>query len=399
MSVYIAVSTDAFEETRAKAKRDKATYANVRRPLRGIQVKENTYGILRVLTASGDPIPLFDSSAAAEDVGSDGIGRSPMYANFLITGISEQRAEKQQIIQTFGEDYVYFFGEQPRFLSVQGALINTKDFNWKSEFWTNYDQYLRGTKLVERNARLYFYFDDIVVEGYMIAADTAARGDLPHLLNLNFSLFITNYAILSTVGSVYFGKSSSGQKGGTALEPILPRGNAGPMAQPGGLTGFLARSGLQDAAYSVQAALEKIRNAFYSRALVVPSNLETTVVVDPITNLGQYGSAPTNRPIYEMTDEYVERAPANLSGRAKVGYLAEQKRVEAQLALRDPVALEARARAEFEKAGIDTGTPSAMMSILGRGAFAAAQYTAPFALKKISGGTIGQVDQATQLLR
>jgi hypothetical protein len=403
MAVYLAVSTDAFAETRAVAARQRVVQQNVRRPLRGIQVKPNTYASIRVKTASGADIKLLDSSSDEYDA-STKIGRSSSYANFLIQSLRESRAEKQQIIETFGEDYVYFFGERPRFLEVQGVLINSADFNWKSEFWTNYDQHLRGTKLVEQNARLYFYFDDTVVEGYLLGASTTEESMQPHLMPFNFQLFITNYAILSNVGSVIFGASDTGENGKSALEPILPTGNPqsaiGASLGAGGLTGFLANTAkfANDATFTIQRTLETIRNTFYGRELIVPDGIGTMVVAPAIENKGQFAAARTGQPIHTMGDEYVARSPQSLDAKTLLASKAEQARIEALLLKQDPVALELQARAEFQAAGIDTGKPNAMMAILGRGAFAAVQYAAPFGLAKVSGGKIGQADQAISSL-
>jgi hypothetical protein len=414
VAVFIQCTTDAFAAVRAAASTQQSPYDNVRRPLRGIQVKENTYATLRVKTASGEDIRLFDSSAQLEDV-KDDIGKSRAYANFLIQSFQERRAEKQQIIQTFGEDYVYFFGQEPRFISVSGVLINTRDFNWKSEFWTNYDEVLRGTKLVEKNARLYFYFDDVVVEGYMTSAAATGESQNPHLMPFQFQIFITNYAILSRVGAVTFGASSSGQQAQTALEPVYPSAIAKSKAlrdkipAAGGLTGFLASASqyANDASFAIQSTLENIKNAFYGRALVVPAGLADEVgtvgldgkVITPyVTNAGKYEAAKTGQPIYMMTDEYVEKGPTSLSGSALEAFTAEKRRINRLLGEQEPAALELRARQAFEKAGISTDTPSAMAAILGRGAFAGVQYVAPFALKKIGGGTIGIADQGTQAL-
>lgn len=401
MAVFIQATTDAFAETRATAKKHQIAQANVRRPLRGIQVKPNTYAVLRVKTASGADIPLLDSSSPTYDSSSK-IGRSVNYANFIIQSLREQRAEKQQIIETFGEDYVYFFGERPRFLDVTGVLINTADFNWKSEFWANYDQYLRGTKLVERNARVYFYFDDIVVEGYFLGASTSADSGMPHLLPLQFQMFITNYAILSNVGSVLFGSSDTGSSVRTALEPIAPT-NSMLLAQngiqaTGGLQGFLATAAkfTMDASFTIQSTLETIKNAFYGRQIVVPEGIGTMVVVPAIENKGQFSEPPTGVPIHTMTDEYVARDPTDLDARTLLASKAEEARIASLLKLQDPVVLEAQARAEFQKAGIYTGRPSAMFTILGRGAFAAIQYAAPFGIAKVGGGKIGIADQAAQ---
>jgi hypothetical protein len=392
MAVFIATVTDAFADTRLTAREQRLDQQNVRRPLRGIQVKPNTYASIRVKTASGADIKLFDSSSKNFDP-STKIGRSEAYANFIIQSLQEQRAEKQQIIETFGEDYCYFFGERPRFLDVRGVLINTQDFQWKSEFWANYDQHLRGTKLVEQNARMYFYFDDIVVEGYLIGASTSEDSQQPHLMPFNFQIFITNYAILSSVGSVLIAQSDNGNKAiqATAIGPSVTNAKlAGNAMDPGGLNGFLAKTAKynNDASFTIQRTLETIRNTFYGTELVVPDGIGTMVVAPLIENKMEFGGGVYG-PIYWNADEYPEGPPQKLDLDT-----AEQLRVLGILKLQDPVALEARARAEFEAAGIDTGKPNAMMAILGRGAFAAIQYAAPFGLAKVGGGKIGIADQA-----
>jgi hypothetical protein len=404
MAVFISCTTDAFAETRKKAGEQRVAQQNVRRPLRGIQVKPNTYAAIRVRTAGGATIPLFDSSSPDYDKGT-GIGKSDNYANFLIQNLRESRAEKQQIIETFGEDYVYFFGERPRFLEVTGMLLNTADFNWKSEFWTNYDQHLRGTKLVEKNARMYFYFDDVVVEGYMLSASTVGDSNNPHMLPMQFQLYITNYAILSKVGSVFFGTSDNGGSASQGLIAVPPETTnarlAGASVGAGGLNAFLAKTAsfADDASFSIQRTLENLRNTLYGRQLIVPPGIGTMVPATAITNQGNFGKPPSGVPIHTMADEYVARTADNiLSAQGKMQSAAERARVQALLELDGPEALDARARIEFQKAGIDTGSQSAMMALLGRGAFAAVQFAAPFALAKIGGGKIGQADQASSLL-
>lgn len=409
LAVYISVSTDAFAETfdKAKASSNRSQYANIRRPLRGIQAKPNTYAVMRVMTSGGRPIPLIDSGSSEFD--DNKIGRSETYANYIIQNIREQRAEKQQIIETFGEDYVYFFGERPRFLDVTGMLINTADFNWKSEFWANYENHLRGTKLVEQNARLYFYFDDVVVEGYLMGASMVGDANQPHMMPLQFQLFVTNYAILSSVGNVIFPYSSKYSEAGDHLTVVPPSMTATKLAGDlkageGGLNAFLAKAAkfATDASFSIQSTIETIRDTFYGRQLVVPEGLsamgDSLKFSPPIENRGKYQAAPIQRPFYEMSDEYVERDPEALSGATKAAFYREKLRLEGELKVRSPEELDANARREFKRAGISCDKPNAMMAILGRGAFAAVQYTAPFALAKVGGGKIGQADQVTQML-
>lgn len=378
MAVFISTSTNAFAEVFEENRQQ--VRPNVRRPLRGIQVKEDTYAVIRVLTATGRELPLLDSGSPVDLETQGGVGGSTTYSNFIIQDIQEARAEKQQIVETFGEDYVFFFGERPRFLNVSGVLLNTADFNWKSEFWENYERYLRGTRLVENNARMYLYFDDVVVEGYLVNAATTQSANSPYHLPFQFSMFVSNYAILSSVGSMFYQNAP--------LAGLPPEGSAaGAVAaarQVGGgsLTGFLAATQqfANSATFSIQNALENIRNTFYGRRLVVPEGIGQTLYLPPLENLASFQAAETNRPIWEQSDEYVGDPPTE----ARFDK-AEIARVNAELALRDPKTLEIRARTELEKLGVDTSRPSTSYLLLGRGAFAATQYMGTFGIRQASG--------------
>jgi len=160
--------------------------------MRGIEVKEDTYAIIKVIQADGTELALFDAGSP------DGLTSSG-YANFLLQSVQEARMEKHQIVETFGDAYIFFFGENPRFLDVQAVLLNTHDFNWRAEWWQNYHEYLRGTKLAELGARIYLFYDDIVIEGYMMQAVAQDTSQEPYTVALSFKLFITNYSNISFV--------------------------------------------------------------------------------------------------------------------------------------------------------------------------------------------------------
>lgn len=385
MAVFISVTTDPFEEVFAEAQQ-RQPQINVRRPLRGLQIKKDTYAVLRVLTATGVEIPLFDSSSPDDE---DGIGQGTQYSNFIVQQVQETRMEKQQIVETFGEDYIFFFGERPRFLDIRGILVNTTDFNWKSEFWTNYENYLRGTRLVEQNARVYLYFDDVVVEGYIVTASTTQQAMMPYHLPFNFQFFVCNYAILSTVGSVFYQQDQeaalANQEGLVAPDEESQKKLADKAARQGssgGLSSFLASTSqfLQDASFSIQNTLENIRNTFYARQLVIPEGIGNQLVVPPIENKASFQSADVNVPIYYQGDEYVERSP----DRPQYDE-AERKRVEEELKLRDPEALEKKARQELQKLGIDVSRRESDYLLLGRAAFAGAQTFGSFGVRQADG--------------
>lgn len=196
--------------------RTKELSAPVRRPVRGLQLKEDTYATIQVRTADGRNIPLIDAGGEPWDPNNISLGYTNMYTNFLLQSISEQRSEKMQVIQTFGEPFIFFFGEHPRVISGSGILINTEDFNWRAEFWENYDKYLRGTRCVQTKTRITLQWDDILIEGYFIKANAEESATKPNQVEFDFQIFLTNYTNLSPIGIMEFPAAS---KSGINLSP------------------------------------------------------------------------------------------------------------------------------------------------------------------------------------
>jgi hypothetical protein len=389
MAVYMSVSTDPFEETFSKAQSGDTVYGEasvVRRPMRGVQKKRNTYALLHARRADGSPIMLFNSSAQAVN----NVGQSEMYANFMVQSVQEARAEKQHIIETFGEGYAYFFGEQPRFLNVQGVIVNSSDFNWKSEFWTNYERFLRGTRLVEQNARLYFHFDDVVVEGYMTSASTVETSAEPHLMPLNFTIYVTHYAIVSRVGWVLLDQVDTNNSGGLpkAVSPVAPAAAGSQLAQQdnrGGFAGFVQKmeDAITTASFFEQKVLEQTRNFLYGRRVGFSEGIGDRTTIAPIQPAGGFPAPKRNLPFFANTDEYPEHGNFALSPEVKAASEAETARVSALLALQSPKALEAKARAEFSAMGYQMGGPSTARLLLGWGAWTALNFTASYGLAKV----------------
>jgi hypothetical protein len=211
MSTFVAIQPDAFNSAfyaTTEVQRNKKTWEetpdnvisrfhSVRRPVRGLQIKEDTYATIQVRDAAGQAIPLFDAASYNRE------GMGIRNSNFLIQSIQEQRAEKQQIVLTFGEPYIFFFGEQPRILNIEGVLLNTEDFNWRAEWWANYDLYLRGTQCVRSRTRVYLSWDDIVVQGYIISSNSSESSQNQNFVTFQFQMFLTNYENISALGDPY----------------------------------------------------------------------------------------------------------------------------------------------------------------------------------------------------
>ncbi len=208
MAVFVEARTDPFEAVRSqeanRARTQARDFSSVRRPTRGYEIKEDSYAMLRVVLSDGSFLPVLDSGGMI--MGPSGSNRASTcnYSNFLVQSVVEQRQEKQQIVETFGDTYIFFYGESPRITQVSGFLLNSKDFNWRAEWWENYERYFRGTRLVENGARIYFIYDDLIIEGYMLTAQTVDETAQHPLLQLQFTMFVTGYTNISNIASPEF---------------------------------------------------------------------------------------------------------------------------------------------------------------------------------------------------
>jgi hypothetical protein len=219
MTVYIEARTEPYNRYRedyAQVSRlgERGSFA-VRRPVRGIQLKEETYAAIRIMGPNGRFLPVID---AAGETYNENTGQqtTTYWTNFFVTKVQEERHEKTQIVTTFGEEYIFLFGEAPRMLKVEGLLLNTWDFNWEAEFWENYDLYFRGTRLAELGARLYLIYDDVIAEGLVMGASAVKSNDI-HVVPFGFQMYLTGYTNISRIGAPDFPISSGVSADYTAL--------------------------------------------------------------------------------------------------------------------------------------------------------------------------------------
>lgn len=183
-----SANAGALDKKRRGADKNKLP---IRRPYNGMTIKEDTYAVISVVGLDNKPIPLGVSEKAAD--GSETNSPTDAYSDFILQTIQTQRAEKQQIVETFGDFYVFFFGQQPMSITVNGMLVNSEDFNWRTEFWHNYDKYFRGSKLVQMNARVYLAYDTVVIEGYPYSASASEDNMFSAQIPFTMSMIVTNY--------------------------------------------------------------------------------------------------------------------------------------------------------------------------------------------------------------
>lgn len=210
--IVAQVVPDRFSQVAEDARRQAISGSSeqqgkhVRRMTRGIVVKDDTFATLRVVAGNNKPINIVDAGSRRMDKDNQPLvigdkRATDIYSNFLIQQVQEERVEKQQIVETFGEPYIFLFGERARVISFTGILANTFDFNWEAEWWHNYENYLRGTKCVENDARIFLSFDTTLVGGYIIASSASKMSQERNWVQFQFQLFVTSYANFSDVGN------------------------------------------------------------------------------------------------------------------------------------------------------------------------------------------------------
>lgn len=202
MAAVIHLLPDPFAKKEAEIKKDTVTattnkYESVRRPTRGYQTKKDTYALLEVKTRTGQNLLMIDSGGPID---SGNISYGPRNSNFLIQSIDEQRAEKVQMVETFGPLYLFWFGERPTMLSASGVLLNSSDFNWKNEFLANYDMYLRGTQCAQNKTIIHFSYDDVIRTGFIQSCSVSQGSDLNELVNFNFQMIVSSSIDTSIIG-------------------------------------------------------------------------------------------------------------------------------------------------------------------------------------------------------
>lgn len=163
------------------------------RPTLGVQVKPNTPAYAQVIDKNGNAIDLLNRSSSFNSGSVTTNDSGKVWTSWMLQAVREERMEKTQLVETFGDSYLYAYGEKPRSLQFQGLLLNTDDYDWKTDFWKNWEDNFRATRLVERQARMYIRFEDVLVEGYPINASVGQTADAPNAMPFSFLFFVTNY--------------------------------------------------------------------------------------------------------------------------------------------------------------------------------------------------------------
>src|SRR5579859_375616 len=121
----------------------------------------------------------------------------PPNTKFFLESVTENREEKVQIVDTFGEWIAFFFGRRPEVYTYSGTLLNAKNHDWKNEFQENYDNFLRGSQAVKYRATMFLQYDDVVVEGFMLNCQIQQNAISHNGVPFSFSLLVISRSPLN----------------------------------------------------------------------------------------------------------------------------------------------------------------------------------------------------------
>ena len=118
------------------------------------------------------------------------------YYNFLLQGVIENRQEISQIKKMFGgATEFHMFGSSPLILQCAGVLLNTDNYRWGDQWLYAYENFLRGTKCVENNARVYLAYDRIIVSGYILSTTISRSSVNDKSIPMSFSFIVIDSMI------------------------------------------------------------------------------------------------------------------------------------------------------------------------------------------------------------
>jgi hypothetical protein len=121
----------------------------------------------------------------------------PEYTKFFLQSVQESEQEKVQIVDTFNNYYSFFSGKKPPVYNFSGYLLNLINYNWRNEFMYYYENFWRGTKAVERNARTFLTYNYQQVQGYILNVNTSLQAESDKGVPFSMSILVTKRLIFS----------------------------------------------------------------------------------------------------------------------------------------------------------------------------------------------------------
>lgn len=99
---------------------------------------------------------------------------------FVMERVSNQSKEAYRVVASLGDEYKVYFGTAaPEVLSITGYTLNTRNQQWLYDFRYFYENYLKGSKLVESRLRAFLTFTDSIYEVLPVSFSYSESAKIP----------------------------------------------------------------------------------------------------------------------------------------------------------------------------------------------------------------------------
>jgi hypothetical protein len=120
------------------------------------------------------------------------------YVGFFAVNISEESAEKYEILPLVGDSFAtFFYGAAPRQLDMAGIVFNTIEDNWRDAFDILYREYARATAAARDNVIAQIKFGDRVVTGHIISLNQQLDAANPAVASFTLKVIVRDVAYTS----------------------------------------------------------------------------------------------------------------------------------------------------------------------------------------------------------
>jgi len=121
---------------------------------------------------------------------------------FILTNYRETRAERTQVLETFGKPAIFFFDESTRNYSFDGILVDNQvdanasfrdNLNWADNFKKLYDEHLRATRLAANGEIALISVNDNLMYGYPTSLVFNTTANNPNAVSFGMNFLVLKH--------------------------------------------------------------------------------------------------------------------------------------------------------------------------------------------------------------
>jgi hypothetical protein len=113
-----------------------------------------------------------------------------IFDKFSLQAVTESDDERYQLHETFAEEVLFVFGRRPRVWTLAGIVVNSADANYADSLIANYDAYYRGTRVIEKRARTFVFYEDVLIECTLLGLTVSRNSQIPSAVNASLTMVV-----------------------------------------------------------------------------------------------------------------------------------------------------------------------------------------------------------------